>query len=153
MTIRAGRLLRLAQEEEGSETIEFAICLSVLMTFIFALMELCLVFYTNGMISERAREGTRYAMVRGSTCTTSSGSSCSVTTDQVSAYVRGLGFPNPGGGNMLVTSSFPVSTPSPSNQPGNPVVVKITYSFPIRMPLIPKTAINLSTQSQMTIVQ
>jgi Flp pilus assembly protein TadG len=153
MTIRAGRFVCLAKDEEGSETIEFAICLSVLMTFVFALMELCLVYYSYDMISECAREGTRYAMVRGSTCTTSASGSCAVTTAQITTYVNGLGFPNPGGGSMVVTSSFPVSTPSPSNLPGNPVVVKITYSFPIRMPLIPKKAINLSAQSQMTIVQ
>jgi hypothetical protein len=117
------------------------------MTFVFALMELCLVFYSYGMISESAREGTRYAVVHGSTCTTYAGASCTVTAAQIQTYVSGLGFPNPGGGTLT-----PVATFSP-NTPGSTATVQVTYSFPIRMPLLPTRAISLSTQSAMTIVQ
>ena len=77
------------------------------MTLVFVLMELCLAFYTNGMISESACEGTRYAIVRGSTCLNSSQVSCTTSVPAIRSYVLGLAWPNPAGGIMTVTPSFP----------------------------------------------
>lgn len=139
----------LAHSDSGSSLIEFSISLGVLMTFTFALMELCVAYYTNGMISEAAREGTRYAIVRGSTCTTSAGASCTVTAAQIQTFVQGLGYPNPGGASMVATASFPDG----DEVPGHRVLVSVTYSFPIRFPLIPTRALSLSSSSEETFVQ
>jgi Flp pilus assembly protein TadG len=139
----------LAHADEGSSLIEFAVSLSVLMTFTFALMEMCVGYYTNGMISEVAREGSRYAIVHGSTCTTSSGGSCTVTAAQVKTFTQSLGYPNPGGGSLVATASFPDG----DEVPGHRVLVTISYSMPIRFPFIPTRALGLSASSEMTIVQ
>ena len=79
--LRRGRCLRAAEEgsrdaaggEAGSALIETAASLPVLFVLIFCFMELCMAFYSYDMISESAREGTRYAMMLSSTCTNSSG--------------------------------------------------------------------------------
>lgn len=141
---------RLAAREDGSALIEFAVTLPVLFTLLFCFMELCLALYTRDLISECAREGTRYAMVRGASCTTYPGSaSCTVTAAQVETYVMGLGRPNIAGGTMSVNASYPNGTQAV----GSPVSVTVNYAFPISMPFVHALSINMSSSSQMTIIQ
>jgi len=137
------------QNDQGSALIEFSVCLSLMMTFVFVLMQICIAFYTYGMISECAREATRWASVRGSSCLTSGGASCTATTTSVSSYATGLGFPNIGGGTMSAVTTYPDS----NELPGSRVKVAITYSLTTSLPLVPKKTISLQVASEMYIVQ
>jgi hypothetical protein len=159
---RRGRQLPAADDQSreagesdgGSALIETAASLPVLFVLLFCFMELCLVFYSYDMISESAREGTRYAMLLSSTCTNSSGGSCTATAAQVNSYVAGLGWPNLAGGTMTVSTTY--KTPAGgagTNIVSDFVVVQITYVFPITMPFVPKNSITLKSTSQMIIVQ
>lgn len=145
--------LQVVSEEEGSSLIEFVISLTALMTFLFVLMELCIAFYTHSMIAECAREGTRWAIVRGSTCETSASTSCTATKATIQNYVLGLGLPNPGGATMVPVASFPDGDVDGAEIPGHKVQVYITYTFPIRFPFVPRTALTMTAMSQMIIVQ
>lgn len=164
MTLTQSRLHRVsiaARDQSGQTLIEFAITISVLLTAVFTLIELCLVFYTWSTISECAREGTRYAIVRGSTCVTAgtsgAGASCTASASAINSYVSSLGYPNAGGGTMTVSTTYSSDgttfSTSGNNAPNNIVRVSITYPFPIRLPLVPKNALTLRAQSQMTILQ
>jgi Flp pilus assembly protein TadG len=154
-------LVTVVEQQNGQTLIEFAISLGVLLTAIFTLIELCLVFYTWSTISECAREGTRYAIVRGSTCitagTSGAGASCTATASSINTYVSSLGYPNAGGGTMTVDTTYSSDgatfTTTGNNSPNNMVRVQITYHFPIKLPLVPKNALTLKAQSQMTILQ
>jgi Flp pilus assembly protein TadG len=140
---------RRAQSQNGQALVEFALTSSILMGFVFSVMETCLIFYTYGMISESAREGTRYAIVHGATCVTSSGVSCTASPAAIKAYVLGLGWPNLGGGNMDVATSFPDVT----DTQGSRVQVTVKYTFPIDLPLVHPGSLSLSSSSEMYIVQ
>lgn len=129
--------------------IEFVLSFSALMIFVFAVMEMCMLFYTYGMISESAREATRYAIVRGSTCLTSSSTSCTATSTTISNYAKGLGLPNIGGGTLNVTTTFPDG----NQNPGSRVKVDVQYSVSIRLPFMPRNAIPLDSSSEMYILQ
>jgi Flp pilus assembly protein TadG len=135
--------------EEGSTLIEFALTFTVLLTLIFCVMELCLVFYSYDMISELAREGTRYAMVRGASCPTTASPTCEATASNVNSYVSGITLPNLGGGTITVATTYPDSNESV----GSRVQVKVSYVFPIKMPFVPRTSINMASTSVMYIVQ
>jgi Flp pilus assembly protein TadG len=135
--------------EEGSALVEFALTLPVLITIFFGLIDVSLAFYTHQVLSESAREGTRYAMVHGSSCTTGSGNSCTVTAGTVNSYVSGLAWPNIGGGTMTVSTTFPDGNQSP----GSRVQVTTTYGFPFRVPFIPTSTLTMSSKSVMYIVQ
>jgi Flp pilus assembly protein TadG len=151
---RGGGYRDAAGGEEGSALIETAASLPVLFVFIFCFMELCMAFYSYDMISESAREGTRYAMLLSSTCTNSSGGSCTATAAQVNTYVGGLGWANLAGGTMTVSTTY--KTPAGgagTNIVSDFVVVQITYVFPITMPFVPKNSITLKSTSQMPIIQ
>jgi Flp pilus assembly protein TadG len=130
--------------------IEFVLSLTALMTFVFVLMEICIVFYTYGMISECAREATRYAIVRGSTCLTSSSTSCTASATTISNYAKGLGYPNIGGGTLAVVTNF---IPSGNQAPGSQVKVDIKYTVSIKVPFVPTNAIALDSSSEMYILQ
>jgi Flp pilus assembly protein TadG len=160
--LRRGRQLAAAEDgsrdaaggEDGQALIETAASLPVLFVFLFCFMELCMAFYSYDTISESAREGTRYAMLLSSTCTNSSGASCTATAAQINTYVYGLGWPNLAGGTMTVSTTY--KTPGGgvgTNIVNNFVVVQITYVFPITMPFVPKNSITLKSTSQMPIIQ
>jgi hypothetical protein len=153
---RAGRLLawcgrnrRGLREEDGGSLTEFAISISVALTLVFVLMQLCLALYTYGMITETAREATRWAIVRGSTCINGSGGSCTTSAAAITTYAKGLGFPNIGGGTLTVTPTFPGGCQTP----GCTVKVVVTYTVPINLPFVPHNAIAMQSSSQMYIVQ
>lgn len=119
------------------------------MTFVFVLMEICIIFYTYGMISECAREATRYAIVRGSTCLTSSSTSCTASATTISSYATGLKYPNIGGGTPFATTTFPDG----NQAPGSRVKVDITYTVSIKLPFVPRNSLALDSSSEMYILQ
>lgn len=140
--------------------IEFALVSTVMMTFILVVMQLCIALYTYGMICESAREATRWAATRGATCQTPLSTSCTANATSVSNYAKGLGFPNIGGGTVTVNTTPNVMFPDTYNGTANcqtpsvcRVVVSVTYTMPITMPLVPKNAIALSTISKMYYIQ
>jgi len=143
------RRRNLAGNDEGSALVEIALTLPVLITFFFGLIEVSLAFYTHQVLSESAREGTRYAMVHGSTCTTGSGSACTVSAATVNSYVSGLSWPNFGGSAMSVNTTYPDG----NEAPGSRVQVTATYGFPFRVPFIPTSTLTMSSSSVMYIVQ
>jgi Flp pilus assembly protein TadG len=146
---RGSAARRGAGGEEGSALVEFALTVPILLTFFFGLIEVSVALYMHQVLSECAREGTRYAMVHGSTCLNSAGSSCTVTAAQVNSFVSGLTWPNLGGAPMVVSTTFPDGNQSP----GSRVQVYVTYAFPYRVPFVPPTTLNMSSTSVTYIVQ
>jgi Flp pilus assembly protein TadG len=152
-----GRNAGLTVGEDGQTLIEMAITLPIMFALIFCFMELCLVFYTYDMISESAREGAQYAMLRSTDCVTNNAGvsvPCTATSTQVNTYVSHLGWPNIAGGTITpATTYIQVSPNAAGNIPGNYVNVAVTYVFPIKMPFVSKNSITLKSSSQMYIIQ
>lgn len=150
----AGRLrlpwrFRTLREDRGDTLVEFAITSSLLFLFILGLTQMCLAFYTWQWISELAREGTRYAIVRGATCETASGGSCEASVTDIENYVKGLKFPDVGGGTLAVTASFPDG----DEAAGHRVQVQVTYSYPYNIPGMSKHILSMKSTSEMPIIQ
>jgi hypothetical protein len=137
------------QDDRGSSLIEFSATLGLLMTFVFVLTQISMALYTYGMISECAREATRWASVRGTQCLTSGSASCTATTTTVSNYAKGLGFPNIGGSAIVPTTTYPDG----DEAPGHRVKVTITYPYSVSLPLVPHKTISLQVSSEMYILQ
>jgi Flp pilus assembly protein TadG len=152
-----GRNAGLTVGEDGQTLIEMAITLPIMFALIFCFMELCLVFYTYDMISESAREGAQYAMLRSTDCVTNNAGvsvPCTATSTQVNTYVSHLGWPNIAGGTITPATTYvQVSPNAAGNIPGNYVNVAVTYVFPIKMPFVSKNSITLNSSSQMYIIQ
>jgi Flp pilus assembly protein TadG len=143
-----------SRSEDGQSLVEFALTLSILLGFIFGLMQVCLAFYTYEWISECTREGSRYAMVHGPTCVTYSGASCTVSAAGVNNYVSGIGLPNLAGGVMTpATSYLAPGGGAGSNVDGDYVQVVVTYAFPYKIPFVMQSNLTMTSASTMTIIQ
>jgi Flp pilus assembly protein TadG len=139
--LRCIPLLRV-RSEAGSSLVEFAFSATILMGLVFGMMAMCMGLYIYHFISEAAREGTRYAIVRGSSCAAYSNftSGCPATAAQIQTYVQGLDYPGIVPSRMTVSTTWPTTgsacTPSttPCNNPGNLVRVTVTYSYTLSLP-------------------
>jgi Flp pilus assembly protein TadG len=132
--------------ERGSAVIEFAAVFTVLFMFLFAIMDLSRALYCYHFIANAAREGTRYAMVRGSTCTSWT-TACPASSTDIQNYLKSV----PAGINpasLTVTTTW-----TPNNTPGSVVQVQVQYSFQPIFPLLPKAALVMTSSSQMVISQ
>ena len=148
LRFRARKLLR----QEGSGSLEFALSAVILLTLVLGIMQMSLAVYTYHVISEAAREGTRYAMVRGDTCT--------VSASQIQSYVKSIGLPAIQSSNMTVTttySDYPAGSGCTPNancaNPGNMVTVKVVYAFPFSIPFVPSSTLSMTSTSAMVISQ
>ena len=146
--------------ERGSALVEFALSVTIMATLLFGTMAMSLALYSYHFIAEAAREGSRYAMVRGSSCTAYSGftSACPATPAQIQTYVRSLNFPGINPNQMTVTAAFSAyptgGTCTPSalcNNPGNQVTVIVSYQLPVSIPFVPARTLTMTSRSQMVI--
>jgi Flp pilus assembly protein TadG len=158
---------RIAWGEAGSGLVETALSASVVLLLIFGIFEISLALYSYHCIGEAAREGSRYAMVRGSTScvNTPNQPACNASVGQIQAYVKGIGFSGLDSGSpMHVFPSWLTSngtapatwsncTSGVCNAPGNVVKVQVTYQFPLSIPFWPGTTVTLQSTSQMVIAQ
>lgn len=165
--MKASAPIRDREGQTGSAVVEIALASVVLMGMILGMFQMFLAFYTYHYISEAAREGSRYAMVRGSTsCTnTPNLANCNATAAEVQSYVQGLGFPGIDATNAMTVSVswLTVSTGQPAtwsacssgtcNAPGNLVKVQVRYAFPLALPFFTSNTLNLISTSQMAIAQ
>ena len=149
---------RLLGEETGGSMIELLLSSTVMLAVLLCILEVCLVLYAYCCTAMAAREGTRYAIVRGSACNSFT-SACPAAKSDIQSYIQGLQFPAVNAAAFGVTttySAYPSGTCSPSascNNPGNLVKIQVTCSYPISLPMVSKMTFSLSSTSQMIISQ
>jgi Flp pilus assembly protein TadG len=162
-TARRGSMERgsaKVRDEEGATLVEFALAASILFVMLFGIIAGCLALYTFNFVSDAAREATRWAVVRGGSC--SALDNCGATAAEVQSYVRALGYPGMTATNLTATTNWlSASATAPTtwtscvgsgcNVPGNAVQVQVTYTFPFDVPWWKTTSISISSKSQMVI--
>ena len=140
--------MKSLRNEEGSALVEFGLSSAVLFMTLFGLMACCTALYSYIFVSEAAREASRYAIVRGASC--SGFSDCDIQPAQINTYVKNLSYPGINKGNLSATATF-----TPDKKPGSIVSVTVTYNMALNIPFWPKTgsAMQLTSTSQMAISQ
>ncbi|HLI13337.1 MAG TPA: TadE/TadG family type IV pilus assembly protein [Alphaproteobacteria bacterium] len=128
--------------EEGAAAVEMAFALPIFLLFIYGIIELGNYAFTDIAVADAARDGARYAMVRGSASPQPASSS------DIATYVKGrlaLG----AAAQATVSVSY-----NPNNNPGGTVTVQVSYPFSPLMPGFGYLAsMTVSASSQMTITQ
>jgi Flp pilus assembly protein TadG len=127
---RLGKSLRRAGarmgSERGSTLVEMALSSAVFLSMLFGIAQVCIALYSHNVLSEAAREASRYASIRGvNSCkyansgtfpdcnlgpTDSAGSSTAST--QLQNYLLNNNYP--GAGNLQVTANWLSPTVSPT---------------------------------------
>ena len=154
-----------SRDTEGSSLVEFAIALATLLTAIIGTVSGALALFAYHYTANAAREGARYAMVRGSTwkvaCATPSTYGCTATGDSVKAFLVAIAPTGMKSANTAVTTTWPGTTAAGTacyggngaNGPGCSVKVSVTYTFRMTLPLLPKKTLQFSSSSTMPISQ
>jgi Flp pilus assembly protein TadG len=144
------------KRERGSSMVETVIVMGVLLAMICGIIDFGRAMFTYGFVAQLARQGARWAIVRGSQCTLLT--DCSATSPQVQTYVQSLayGFITPS--NVAVTASWPPGGCPPGssgNAPGCTVEVAVTYPFKFTLPWMPTSlgTLNMTSTSEMVISQ
>jgi Flp pilus assembly protein TadG len=147
------------RSQRGNSLVEHALVLAVLLAVMFGIVDCGRALYTYNFVSNAAREATRWASVRGFTCTSLCGGSPATGSD-VQTYAQNI----PAGMGLdpakIQTTTSWVTPPnnSPactvhSNNPGCIVEVKVEYDYSFFMPLMPSGQIKMTRTSEMTITQ
>jgi Flp pilus assembly protein TadG len=123
--------LRKLQDETGQAMTEFALVLPLLFVLIFAIVEGGITVNHYLQLTDAVRVGARVASVDGSQ---GSAAAASAATNALTGAVDGLTLTN-----VSVTASCP-STPTPTTctdpwQSGNPVTVKASVPYEVKLPL------------------
>ena len=131
------RLRTLGRNEQGSEMVELAMVGMLLFTLLFGILELGRAVWIYGTVAHLAREGSRYAIVRGAD------SSQTTNAAAVDAHVQGLAAGMTG---LVVTTAW-----TPDNEPGSVVQVRVDRLFDPIVPLVGLGPITLSSTSRLVI--
>ena len=134
-------MARRSVRECGQSLAELAIVLPLLLAVMFGIIDAGRLIYAYNAVSLSAREGVRWAVVRGAT------SGRAASASDISDYVR------------TMTAGVPVDVsvswdPPANNQPGSAVIVTVQNDWaPItRFPLVP-SSIRLASTSRMIIAR
>jgi len=142
--------------QRGSAILEFAYTMVIAFVLIFAMIDFARALYSYHFISEAAREGTRFASVRGALCSNSA-NPCPAQPDDIVTFVKQLVPDGIDPTKVNVNPQWPVGG---SNYPGRPVQVQVTYDFSFIFPFdfykLPPisflaNSIHMSSTSQMVI--
>lgn len=172
------KALRLAREERGSETAEFAITALILMVILTGGFQWIFAMYAYHFTSYAAQQGARFAEVRGytwsksqsTTCSTAAPPSftmpydCTASSSDIQNYVQSLASPGIIASNVTVNtgSSYlwpgitPDGTTSPcsahANSQGCMVKVTVTYTTNF-VPLVRTSAFQITATAEKPILQ
>jgi Flp pilus assembly protein TadG len=141
---------RPRHRERGATLAEFAVSAAVVLLGMFGILDFGRALFTYDLVAHAAQLGTRYAIVRGSTCNTPS---CAATAAQVTSYVRSQ-VPGVTGASLSVGTVWTASgacQASPYQGPGCLVTVTVTYPFTFLT--YPFSSFSMTSKSALVISQ
>ena len=139
---KVGQVLRCRgrtglRDERGAELIEFALVSILFFTLVFGIMEFGRAIWIFNTVAHVAREGARYAIVRGS----DSGRTAEPVDIENFINIVAAGMTD-----LVVTTTWD----DPSKDPGTVVQVRVDKAFEPALPLVPLD-FTLSSTSRMVI--
>lgn len=165
-----GNIFSKLRDDRGSQLVEFALSIFVLLTLLFGIVDFSRAMYSYLFASYAAQEGARFAMVRGATWTSSCSTSappnftqkygCTAAQSDVQNYVRNLAMAGIAQNKLAVATTWPGTTPgcssgcsvcSPAASKGCYVKVKVSYQFSFMFPFLPKNALTFAGTSMKVI--
>lgn len=133
------RAVRQRNGEAGSAMVEFALSAVLLLTVLFGILYIGRALYTYNWVSNAARLGTRFAMVRGTNCSLLSGG-CPAQASDVTTYLDSVANAIDTSQLTVITQCFSSGVVQPATPPCAPteyVQVNVTYNFSFLSSLVP----------------
>jgi Flp pilus assembly protein TadG len=145
---------RARHGQRGASLVETTIVMGVVLALLFGIVDFGRAMYTYAFVAQLAREGARWAIVRGANCTVLD--HCNASASDIQTYVQGLSEGATTASNIAVIATWPSCPRGLSgNQPGCTVSVNVSYPFKFMLPYMPGPGmqITMSSTSQMVISQ
>lgn len=136
------------RHERGTNLVEFALVLFIFLSLLLIIVAFGQALSAYHFVDNASREATRFAIVRGSTCTRLSGG-CPADSSDIQNYVEKIG----AGTGINIKNLHVNTTWNPNNDPGSTVQVRVSYDDSLFFGFLPTTTITLSSTSQMVISQ
>jgi Flp pilus assembly protein TadG len=140
--------------ERGASLPEAAIVMTLLLTLMFGIVDFGRAFYTYDLVSHLARQGVRWAIVRGSQCSGLDHCPAQQGSTDIQPYVQGLSEGATDASKITAQLSFPSCTGSSgggTNAPGCIAQVTVSYPFNFLLPFVHSGQITMTSSSQMVI--
>jgi len=144
------RSVRQKNGESGSALVEFALASVIILTVLFGIIDMGRALYSYDWVSDAARRGSRYSMVRGQTscqgtphltdCMAPTGTAPYSTPDTIGYYIMSNGFAIDRNAVTVTTACWP-DTKALNGAPCPPacsVIVHVQYAFSWITPLVPR---------------
>src|SRR5579863_160435 len=129
--------------------------MGVVLALLFGIIDFCRTMYTYAFVAQLARQGARWAIVRGNQCTLLD--HCNAASTDVNTYVQSLTYGATDPSQLSATATWPGTDCPPGsgavNAPGCLVIVNVTYNFKFIAPFVSAAKLKLSSTSQMVISQ
>lgn len=143
---------RARHGERGQSLAEFALSATALMVFLFGIVVMARGLFIYDMVASGARQGARWAMVRGNGCTSAT---CPATTASVKTYV-GTKVPGINDPNLVVNTTWSGAAAAGCTDASDKgrscqVAVNVQYPFKFSFPL--KMQVTLQSTSTMIMSQ
>ncbi len=149
--------------ERGSAFIEFALVSVVFLSLLLGIIDVGRALFAYDFVSSAARRATRYAMVRGTSCS-SDLAGCDGTNPkgakldpEVKAYIKSFAYGINTDDSVLGITGQCVVGGNPAGQlpcaPGQQVWIQVSYDFSFITPLIPRRTWSMTSKSQRTVSQ
>jgi len=126
------------RDDRGAELVEFALVSIVFLVIVFGTLDFGRMVSEYNIVANAAKDGSRYASVRGAA------TSSPATASDVSSYVQGRAM----GMSVTVTTTW-----NPHNKSGSTVAVQVQGTFSPIIGILPQSTITLSSTSQMLIIR
>ena len=148
--------MRAHKRERGSSLPETAMVMGALLALIFGIIDFGRATYTYSFVAQVARQGARWAIVRGSSCTALD--HCNASQNDIANYVQSLNQGVTKSSGFITTALWGNCPPgsSSNNAPGCTVTVTVKYPFSFMLPFMPNgslATVNMVSASQMVISQ
>jgi len=163
------RHFRLKRDESGSALVEFALSIGLMITLFFGIIEFGFALYSYQFVNETARDLTRYAIVRGSSCLSMPNCGFTDGSATLQSYARsGYRYPGLDSSKVTVTNTWysPVldssgraiswsacASGTGCNKPGYLIKITVNYPFVLNIPFVPQRTLGVSSSSSMVISQ
>lgn len=149
------------KSQRGSSLAETAIVMTALLALLFGIVDFGRATYTYAFVAQLARQGARWAMVRGSTCTALD--HCNASRNEIQNYVQSLSVGATSANNIVLAPGSPMYTcplgSNAQNAPGCVISLTVQYPFNFMLPYMPKNGVGgpltilMKSTSQMVITQ
>jgi Flp pilus assembly protein TadG len=121
------------RDNRGSNVIETALAMLIVTPMLICLFEICMFCYTMATLQYASRQGVQYAMTHGTNapnCSGPGGSVHSSCPDVVGANVTAVVMAVAGSsGHTLSSGQIQLIWANNTNNPGNPVTVRVQYPY------------------------